>query len=85
MGCNGFLHCFGEVVPQMPAVCNLGRSGTGGFGIRAGAVAADHLCSRMFGEPVGDGAGLPVGENIDSGGACPYRSGQSHTDAAFAV
>ena len=68
MGCNLFLHCLREVVPQMPTVGDLDRlrrPNTGGFGIRVGAITADHLGGRMNGEPFGDGAGFPVGENID--------------------
>ena len=50
MGCNRFLHRLREVVPQMPAVCNLDRircSGACCFGICAGTVAADHFGSGM--------------------------------------
>ncbi len=68
LGCNLFLHCLREVVPQMPTVGDLDRlrrPNTGGFGIRVGAITADHLGGRMNGEPFGDGAGFPVGENID--------------------
>ncbi len=51
----------------MPVVGDFDRlrcSGTGGLGIRARAVAADYPRPRMFGEPVGDGVGFAVGENI---------------------
>lgn len=68
MGCNGFLYSFGEVVPQVPTVGDLDflrRPSASGFGIRAGTVAADHLGSGVRSQSFGDGAGFPVGENID--------------------
>jgi hypothetical protein len=68
MGCNGFLHCLGKVVPQVPAVGDFDRfgcSGAGGFGIRAGTVAADHLGTGMCSQPFGNCFGFPIGENID--------------------
>ena len=68
MGCNGFLHCLGKVVPQMPAVSDfdrLRRPSTGCFGKCAGAVTADYLGSGMCSQPFGDSAGCAIGENID--------------------
>lgn len=76
MGCNGFLHRFSEVVPQVPSVGDfdrIRRSGTGSFGIGAGAVAADDLGTGMCSQPFGDGIGCAIGENIDIGGEYPCR------------
>lgn len=68
LGCNSFLHSFSEVVPQVPSVGDfdrIRRSGTGRFGIGAGAVAADDLGTGMCSQLFGDGIGFAIGENID--------------------
>lgn len=65
----------------MPAVCDFNRircPGTGGFGVRAGTVAADHLGSRMCSQPFRDGIGFPIGENI-------HRTVSIHIDQNCAV
>ena len=58
----------GEVVPQMPAVGDLDGvrcAVTGGFGVGAGPVAADHPCARVRLEPVLQRASLAAGQDVD--------------------
>jgi hypothetical protein len=58
----------GEVVPQMPAIGDLHRirgAVAGALGIRAGPVAADHLCARVRLEPVGQWPGVAAGQDVD--------------------
>jgi hypothetical protein len=68
MGAHGVLDVLGQVVPQVPAVGDLGRLGCpdpGALGVGPGPVSADHLGARVGGQPVGEGLRLAVVEHID--------------------
>lgn len=67
MGFNGFLQiqraCGTDAM--VGDLARLRRASTGGFGIRAGTITADHVGARMNGELFVDGAGFSVRELID--------------------
>jgi len=65
---HGVLEVLGQVVPQVPPVGDLHRTrraDSGALGVSSSPVPADHLHPRMGLEPVGERAGLAVGEHID--------------------
>jgi len=65
-----------QVVDEMPPVGDLDRVGRAvprAFGVGTGPVSADDLDARMPAQPVGDGGGLPVGQEVDAY-RCPRRS-----------
>jgi hypothetical protein len=71
----------GEVVPQVPAVGDLDRSRctlTGAVGVGAGAVAAHHLGAGVLPQPVGEGVGVPVAQQV-------HRAVGGHVDQDGAV
>ena len=58
----------GQVVPQVPAVGDLHRvrgAEPGGLGVGTGPVPADHLDSRVFLQPGGEGRHLAVGQQVN--------------------
>jgi hypothetical protein len=68
MGGNGLLHIFAQVIPHVPPVGNLlgiGRALPAAQCEAAGPIPADQPDTRMSAEPLGEGAGLPVGEDVD--------------------
>ena len=61
------LRVFGEVVPQMPPVCDLRRlrcAGGRALGVGAGPVPAHHPHAGMLAQPPGERVGVPVGEQV---------------------
>ena len=65
---DGALDGFGQVVPQMPAVGDLGgqrRALGGAFRIAAAAVAADDLDARVGVQPGAEGFRGSLGEHVD--------------------
>jgi len=68
VGGNGLLHVVAQVIPHVPPVGNLpgiGRALPAAQREAAGPVPADQPDTRMSAEPLGEGAGLPVGEDVD--------------------
>ena len=60
------LHVVTQVIPHVPPVGDLlgtGRALTGAQRITPGSVSADQLDAGVCAEPVGEGAGLPVGQD----------------------
>ena len=65
---HGALEVPGQVVPHVPAVGDLHRvrgAEPGGLGVGTGPVPADHLDSRVFLQPGGEGRHLAVGQQVD--------------------
>nr|WP_248843287.1 hypothetical protein [Streptomyces virginiae] len=65
---HGLLHGLGEVVPQVVAIRDVdgvGGAEAPGLRIGAGAVSADHLDSRVGGEPSAHGLDAAVGQEVD--------------------
>ena len=59
---------FAQVVPQMPAICDLHRIGQGtadGLGVGRGAVTAHDLDARILAQPRFQGVGGAVGQHVD--------------------
>jgi hypothetical protein len=66
VGGDGLLHVVTKVIPHVPPVGDLlgaGRSLAGAQRITPGSVSADQLDAGVCAEPVGEGAGLPVGQD----------------------
>jgi hypothetical protein len=65
---DGLLHVLGQVVPQVPAVGDLDGIRCclpGAISVAPGPVPADDLGAGMRPQPVGEGGGLPIGEQVD--------------------
>ncbi len=65
---RGLVHVLAQVVVNMPPVRDLvrvRRALPGAVGVGAGAVTADHLYPGMFLQPVRDGVGLAVAEQVN--------------------
>lgn len=65
---DGLVDVVDEVLPQMEAVSDLGGlrcSRTGAVGVGAGTIPADHFHLGMFGQPGGQRARFPVGQQVD--------------------
>jgi hypothetical protein len=78
---HGLLDVLGEVVPQVPAVGDLdglGCASMGAVGVGAGAVAAHDLDAGVLAQPVGEGVGLPVSQQL-------HRAVAGHVDQDAAV
>jgi hypothetical protein len=81
MAGHQLLDVLGEVVPQVPAVSDLHGQGcplVGAVGVRAGTVTAHDLGAGMLAQPVGEGVGLPVGQQLQ-------RAVGGHVDQHTAV
>jgi hypothetical protein len=68
VGGNGRLDVVAQVIPNVPPIGNLpgiGRALPAAQREAAGPVPADQPDTRMSAEPGGEGAGLPVGEDVD--------------------
>lgn len=77
MGSDGLLHRIAEILPQMPAVCNLRcLRGTGAGTLRVGpaAVPANDLHLAVAGESGGQGFGLASRQHVDR--APPFQIDQ---------
>src|ERR1700758_1690661 len=65
---RGLVHVLAQVVVDVPPVGDLvsaGRALPGAVGVGAGPVTAYHLDPGMFLQPVRDGGGLPVAEQVN--------------------
>ena len=68
VGGDGLLYVITQVIPHVPPVGNLlgiGRALPASQREAAGPIPADQPDTRMGAEPLGEGAGLPVGEDVD--------------------
>jgi hypothetical protein len=81
MARHQLLDVLGEVVPQVPAVSDLHGQGcavVGAVGVGTGAVPAHDLGARMLAQPVREGVGLPVSQQL-------HRTVAVHVDQHRAV
>ncbi len=81
MARHGLLDVLGEVVPQVPAVGDLhglGCASMGAVGVGTGAISAHDLDAGVLAQPVGEGVGLPVSQQL-------HRSVAGHVDQDAAV
>ena len=68
VGGDGLLHVVTQVIPHVPPVGDLlgaGRALAGAQRITPSSVSADQLDAGVCAEPAGEGAGLPVGQDVD--------------------
>jgi hypothetical protein len=65
-------HGLTEVAQQVPAIGDVDGPGcttSGAVSIDVGSVAGDHLHAGVTAQPFGEGAGVPIGQEIDDGAA----------------
>lgn len=75
-------HGLAEIAQQMPAIGDVdgpGCTASGAVGIDVGPVAGDHLHAGVTAQPFGEGAGVPIGQEIDDGPARAGRPGAVRT------
>ena len=84
MAWDRLLDRLAEVVPQVPTIGHLDRTGCSGGGalrVRASSITADHLHAGVLLQPVAKGLRLPIGEEVD-GLAADHVDEHGAVDAA---